>query len=284
MNIGELEKLLQDFYEISGMDIAVVDAKNKIIARRYSGNAFCAQIHKCQGCLAMCEKSDEAHLIKAREEKKSHSYTCPFGIFEAFVPIFEAGVVVAYLFLGMAIEDTPQSKSFALEKLCMANKNRDKEKCREIVENVPCYSKQKLSAFVSILEVLAKHIEEENLLSVSTEFIALMTKRYIKNNLSSKISLTDIAWHLHCSKVTLTEHFKKEYGMTIVEYITKKRMEKAARLLTKGDVRIREVAESCGFEDTEYFSKCFKRFHGETPGKWQKKNVEKADMLLKGDR
>ncbi|MBQ9977389.1 MAG: PocR ligand-binding domain-containing protein [Clostridia bacterium] len=276
MNIGQLEKLLQDFYEISGMDIAVVDTKNRIIARRYSGNSFCAQIHKCPGCLDICIKSDEEHMAKAHQEKKSVSYTCPFGIFEAFVPIFEAGTVVAYLFLGMAVEDSRKSIELVNEKLQVATKSKDKTRCEEILSQIPRYSKDKLSAFVSMLEVIAKYIEEENLLSVSTEFIALMTKRYIKNNLSKKITLTDIAWHLHCSKVTLTEHFKKEYGMTIVEYITKKRMEKAARLLTKDDVRIIEVAESCGFEDTEYFSKCFKRFHGETPGKWQKKNAGKT--------
>lgn len=275
MNIGQLEKLLQDFYEISGMDIAVVDTKNRIIARRYSGNSFCAQIHKYPGCLDLCIKSDEEHMTKASQTKKSISYTCPFGIFEAFVPIFESGTVVAHLFLGMAVEDTQKSLDLVKEKLQAATKTKDKEKCEEILSKIPCYSKDKLSSFVSMLEVIAKYIEEENLLSVSTEFIALMTKRYIKNNLSKKITLTDIAWHLHCSKVTLTEHFKKEYGMTIVEYITKKRMEKAARLLTKDNVRINEVAESCGFEDTEYFSKCFKRFHGDPPGKWQKKNAEK---------
>ena len=100
----------------------------------------------------------------------------------------------------------------------------------------------------------------------------MMIKRYIKNNLTEKITLSDIAWHLHCSTVTLTEHFKKEFGITIMEYVTKKRMQLAERLLITTDKTLGEIALMSGFSDVEYFSRVFKRYHSTPPGEWRKDN------------
>ena len=41
----KIEDILQSFYDISGMDVAIVNSKNKIIARRYSGALYCSNIH-----------------------------------------------------------------------------------------------------------------------------------------------------------------------------------------------------------------------------------------------
>ena len=71
--------------------------------------------------------------------------------------------------------------------------------------------------------------------------------------------------------VTLTEHFKKEFGMTITEYILQKRMKKAAQMLSNdGDISIKEVSEACGFADIEYFSRSFKQYYGASPSTYRK--------------
>ena len=100
----------------------------------------------------------------------------------------------------------------------------------------------------------------------------------IEKNLSSP-DIDDSAWE----SVTVphdwaTGHdFKKEYDITIMEYVMKKRMEKAARLLLNSELSIREVAEECGFCDNEYFSRCFKNYHGTSPVSWRKQLREKED-------
>ena len=104
--------------------------------------------------------------------------------------------------------------------------------------------------------------------------IGQLVKSYVKHNISRKITLSDISWNLHYSTVTLTEHFKKEFGITIMEYVMKKRMEKAVKLLLHSDLSIREIAEECGFSDNEYFSRCFKNYHGTSPIAWRKKIKE----------
>ena len=110
------------------------------------------------------------------------------------------------------------------------------------------------------------------MLSSDTESIGRLVKYYVKNNLTRKLTLADIAWNLHCSTVTLTEHFKEEFGITIMEYVTKKRMDLAEKILVATDEPLREVASRVGFSDVEYFSRTFKRFHGISPAAWRKAN------------
>lgn len=59
--------------------------------------------------------------------------------------------------------------------------------------------------------------------------------------------------HLHCSTVTLTEHFRREFGMTIFTYLNNKRLGQAERLLTETEMSISEVAEESGFADANLF-------------------------------
>ena len=77
MNSIKIEEILQSFYEISGMDVAIVNSKNKIIARRYSGATYCTNIHKSQKCMDICLESDKCELARAYEKKGLHMYKCP---------------------------------------------------------------------------------------------------------------------------------------------------------------------------------------------------------------
>ena len=67
--------------------------------------------------------------------------------------------------------------------------------------------------------------------------------------------------------------FKKEFGITIMEYVMKKKMQRAEQLLLNSDMSIREVSEACGFPSIEYFSRSFKKHAGLSPYAWRSANV-----------
>ena len=270
MNTLKIEDILQSFYEISGMDVAIINNKNKIIMRRYSGALYCDNIHKSQKCMDICIESDRCALARTAEEKNLYVYKCPFGIYEALMPIYKNDELVAYIFVGMGIEDTPEGKKALMDNALNVSPTLNKIQLEKSIDDMPRYSREKFDAFSSLLPIISEYIEANNLLADSDMTIGQLIKTYVKNNISKKITLSDLSWSLHCSTVTLTEHFKHDYGITIMEYVMKKRMEKAGRLLTNSELSIREVAEECGFTDNEYFSRCFKNFHGISPVMWRK--------------
>lgn len=276
MNSIKIEEILQSFYEISGMDVAIVNSRNRIIARRYSGALYCSTVHKSQKCLETCVESDRCGLCAAYEKGGLYVYKCPFGIYEALMPIYKNDVIVAYIFVGMGIEDTPENERELMDSALDLSPTLNKKALEKSIAEVPRYSKKKLDAFAALLPLLSEYIEANNLLSDTDMTVGQLVKTYVKNNLSKKITLSDLSWKLHCSTVTLTEHFKKEYGITIMEYVMQKRMDKAERLLEHSDLSIREISEECGFPDIEYFSRCFKGIHNMSPTAWRKAHTNTA--------
>ena len=223
----------------------------------------------------ICLESDKCSLAKAFELNDLYVYKCPFGIYEALMPIRKNDEIVAYVFVGMGVEDNAESIAALMNNALNVSPNLNKAQLEKSIADLPKYSREKLDAFAALLPLIAEYIETNNLLSDTDMTIGQLIKTYIKNNLSNKITLSDLSWKLHCSTVTLTEHFKNEYGITIMEYVMKKRMEKARRLLVNSELSIREVAEECGFSDNEYFSRCFKDFHDMSPTVW--KRSQKSD-------
>ena len=56
--------------------------------------------------------------------------------------------------------------------------------------------------------------------------------------------------------------FKKETGVSFIDYVTKVRMEKAMALIKEKDIKAWEVAEAVGITSVNYFYTCFKKFFG----------------------
>ncbi len=92
---------------------------------------------------------------------------------------------------------------------------------------------------------------------------------YIGNNLGSQISLDDIAAYVGINKYQLAREFKSETGKSIFEFINSLRCRSAMAMLKKG-VSVTEAAENCGFQNLSYFSKTYKKYMGELPGKHKK--------------
>ena len=84
-------------------------------------------------------------------------------------------------------------------------------------------------------------------------------------NLQEPLCLNYLAEKCNVNASYLSTLFKKEKGMTLTDYITTKRMQRAASLLRSSRNYIQEIAEECGFLDVSYFTRLFKRHYGQSP-------------------
>ncbi|MGN0427743.1 MAG: response regulator [Agathobacter sp.] len=88
---------------------------------------------------------------------------------------------------------------------------------------------------------------------------------FIHENLyDPQLSLKTISAGIFSNESYLSRVFKKEMGISLIEYITQKRIEESIRLLDTTDYKAYEIAEKIGFRDPHYFSICFKRYTGKT--------------------
>lgn len=97
------------------------------------------------------------------------------------------------------------------------------------------------------------------------------TMKYIINNLSVKLNITEIADNAFVSVSTLTKVFKEQTGKTVGAYIDDLVMYSAQRKLLRTDMQVSEVSEKLGFCDQFYFSRYFKKRCGESPLRYRKR-------------
>lgn len=90
---------------------------------------------------------------------------------------------------------------------------------------------------------------------------------YIKKNFSQKITLGEAAKNLSMSPEHLSRTFRKETGIGFNRYLNLIRLQHAETLLKTTDMTVSEIAEACGFEDSNYFSHKFKELYGISPKK-----------------
>jgi len=90
-------------------------------------------------------------------------------------------------------------------------------------------------------------------------------KSYIDTNYFEDLSIAFFTEKYYLSKEHLTRLFKQKYGYGLYEYILKVRMERAKELLADSQLKIQLVCEKVGYNDSNYFSKAFKKYVGVSP-------------------
>lgn len=95
-------------------------------------------------------------------------------------------------------------------------------------------------------------------------------KAYLDENWHKKIALDDLAERFFINKYYLARLFKHQYGASILNYVTDRRITQAKKLLRFTDESIESVGRSCGFEDANYFTRMFKKVESVSPGKYRK--------------
>ena len=96
------------------------------------------------------------------------------------------------------------------------------------------------------------------------------TIAYIETHYREKHTLTMLARRAGMSKPHFIRMFKKITGLPPVDYVNKTRIDQACKLLSKNQSGITQAALACGFSDSNYFSRTFKRYLGMSPRQYIK--------------
>jgi AraC-like DNA-binding protein len=95
--------------------------------------------------------------------------------------------------------------------------------------------------------------------------------RYLHDNLSRPIQIRDVAAQVHLSPRHLSRLFQQVTDSSLLDYLTKLRVEAAAQLLLDREVAIKNIAREVGYPDVHYFTTLFRRRTGQTPAAFRAK-------------
>lgn len=109
----------------------------------------------------------------------------------------------------------------------------------------------------------------DNVLPLESNNPLLPTIEYIRSNIRETIHLKDLSDKACMSTTSFYRYFKRELGMSPIEYILNEKIKYAKKLLSNPNVQVNEVSYATGFEDCNYFIRLFKKYEGITPKQYQ---------------
>lgn len=123
--------------------------------------------------------------------------------------------------------------------------------------------------FKKLQELLVK--ESEKRIDNAVKSVAESVVKYINSHISENVSTSVLSDVTGYSSGYLSRIFRQEIGMSIHDYVAQTRMNLAKEMLMNTNLKIYEVAENCGYENTTYFIKIFRINTGMTPQDYRMK-------------
>lgn len=104
-------------------------------------------------------------------------------------------------------------------------------------------------------------------------------KSYIDQQaLDCSFSVQNMAEHFQMSQPAISAFFKYHCGITIIEYVTNIRMQRATELLLEERLTINDIVTAVGYLNTSSFIRKFKSIYGLTPGQYVKNHKENSQL------
>lgn len=110
--------------------------------------------------------------------------------------------------------------------------------------------------------------------------------KYIERSYHENITLTALAEQYHMDASYLSRIFSQKYGETIIAFLTRIRMEKAAELMKDQDKKLETISFLVGYDDYNYFSRVFRKkvdaARGSIGISLRNYNIEETQVELSG--
>ena len=97
---------------------------------------------------------------------------------------------------------------------------------------------------------------------------------FIQMNYHRRFKISQLAEKFHYTRNHMFVLFKREFGVSPIEYLINVRLDKAKMFLTNEDynLSVKEISDAVGFEDPLYFSRLFRKRTGMSPTEYKKCN------------
>lgn len=124
---------------------------------------------------------------------------------------------------------------------------------------------KKMSLRGSILLLFSRFVEPAKPKIWTEDKRMLKAMDYIRDNIYSNINIDQLASIASVSKPYFIRCFTKTFGISPLQFINKKKVERAQLFLLTNDMPVNEIATRLGFDDNNYFIRLFKKSTGMTP-------------------
>lgn len=129
------------------------------------------------------------------------------------------------------------------------------------------------ATFLELLCAIMTHIDSES--KQDSRSALERTRQYIDQHFQSSITINELARMGEISPNYYGDLFKKTYGLSVIDYVTEQRVNRAKQLMASSQSRLKDIAHAVGYQDEFYFSRKFKQAVGVSPTIYMKNRKRK---------
>ena len=126
------------------------------------------------------------------------------------------------------------------------------------------------------MQTQARQLIEMNYKQMSAYHRFAAVIQHIKENLDKKIVVDDLCKKVYMSRPNFFRIFKREFGITPVDYILKEKIQLAKELLDKPATSVSTACYQSGFNSINHFIRIFRQFENCTPLKYKHRQMLKS--------
>ena len=155
--------------------------------------------------------------------------------------------------------------------ILFADEERVREKLPVLVPAVDYLQEpySQLEAELTLVEALyqcrKRSAEEKEEEDIRTALIREKIEHYIRTHYGENLSMQDVAQAMNYSETHFCRLFKTCFKVNFSVYLNEFRVEQAKQMLRNTNLNVKEIGLRCGYRDTSYFIRVFKRFADTTP-------------------
>lgn len=127
-----------------------------------------------------------------------------------------------------------------------------------------------LGIYFLLQRMIVERNEKQNPIKKQRERLVYKILDYINEHYAEPLTLEKISAEFYISKSNLSHAFKKEVGLSPMQYMMQRRIGEAQSLLVETSTAIQDIEYKLGFSDSAHFSKMFKKYVGVTPNEYRK--------------
>lgn len=273
----ELQVLLRDFYELTGIRTVVFDAWGEdILSYPQERPRFCSLIRSTPLGREACLTCDRNACRMARRKKEAIVYPCHAGLIEVIAPIRAGGATVGYLLLSHIVQGADEAAEWELVKKCCEPYGISEELLREAYTGLTRTPYRILQSAADLLLLAANAMYQARLARLAPDSIHARLSRFLERHLAEDLSGERICREFGISRTTLYKLSRELFGCGISDHISRLRIQAAASLLTGSDLTNAEICRRVGIRDYNYFFRIFRKQMGMTPREYRRKYAQSA--------
>jgi len=267
------------FSKATGVPLKVVapDKPDRRLCIGLQENAFCALVTSTPtGCSACLEAQTRLQRTVARS-LNPQQISCFAGLTDVAVPVLVDKRHVATLMSGQVFRREPTERDFRLITAMMTDRPAGdwEKRARAAYFATPVVTADRFQAIIQLLNVFAQYLADfagrqiiANNVGVEPAGVT-RAKQFVQDHVDESINLEQVVRQVGVSRFYFCKLFKKATGMTLTEYVTRVRIEKAKTLLVDPSMRVSEIVFAAGFGSIPRFNSVFKQHVGMPPTEYR---------------